>query len=197
MADKPDDSTLRDVRNELVGLTMDQARATGVPVPSVRLAEQFVDPIMRKVEVDAARDADAIQSAPSKNKTVKAGEWYGEEGHSPQIGGEKSRIQGNAEVRSEELGEYKLGKDGKLKPMNGAPVPKGPTVLELVIKKLLSHPQWRDSVLAASKLCGKHMTPAAMCSSCERREARLIEIVGQAKSKFTKQRDRRIIVGGK
>lgn len=195
MPEKPSDETLREVRGELVGEVVEQARNWGVPVPSVRDAEKFVDPIMRKVEVDSEREANAI-AKPDVNKKAGPGEWYGEKDHSPQIG-VSSLVQDGGEVRSEELGEYRVGKDGKLTPLNGAPMPKPPTVLELVIKKLLTHPQWREQILAATKLCDKHLHPKLHCVLCERREARLSEIVWQAKNKLTKQRERRIMVGGK
>lgn len=207
MAEIPSDAHLKEVRDEMVGELADQGRRMGAVLPEIRKIEKFIDPIMRRVEVDAEREARMPESpapVPERpDRTVKQGEWYGEEGHSPLIGGPSSMIKegrgeaSNAEVRSEGLGEYKRGPDGKLRPVNGAPMPKGASFLELVIKKMMQLPDWRAQILAANKLCDRHLSAMPGCTPCERRETRLLEIVGKARTTFTKQRERRITVGGK
>ena len=199
MSEKPSDVHLKEVRDGLIGDVVEQGRRMGAPVPNIRGVEKFIDPIMRRVEVDAEK-TEAVESAretPDLNKSAKTGEWYGQPDHSPLIGGPGSRIQGEAEVKSRELGEYALSKDGTLKPKNGAPMPRAASVLELIIKKMVTHPSWREPILIATRICDKHMSALPGCVLCERREARLLEIVAKAKTTFTKQRERRLIVGGK
>ena len=190
MSEKPSDAHLKEVRDSLVGDVVEQGRLLGAPIPDIRKAEKFIDPIMRRVEHDVNREADAIPTpAPVVEKTVQGGEWYGEAEHS-------AKVPEGAELRSEKLGEYVVGKDG-IKPKNGAPMPKSANFLELVIHKMMSHPSWRDPLLAARKICDRHMSAMPGCTLCERRETRFLEIVEKARTKFNKQRERRLIVGGK
>lgn len=190
MPEKPTDAHLKEVRDSLVADIVEQGRALGAPVPDVRKAEQFIDPIMRRVEADVVREADAIQPIPQPvEKTRKGGDWYGEAEHS-------KKVPEGAEVRAKELGTYKVGKDG-IKPINGAPMPEKASMLSLVIKKLLSHPDWKPAIMAANAICDRHLSAMPGCVLCERRESKLLEIFGKAKSTFNKQRERRLIVGGK
>jgi len=190
MSEKPTDAHLKEVRDSLVGDIVEQGRQLGAAVPDIRKAEKFIDPIMRRVEHEVNREADAIPApAPVVDKTVKGGEWYGEAEHS-------KKVPEGAELRSKTLGEYTVGKDG-IKPKNGAPMPKGASVLALIVQKMLSHPHWREPLLAARRLCDQHLNAMPGCSLCERREARFLEIVDRARTSFNKQRERRPVVGGK
>lgn len=190
MSEIPSDSHLKEVRDSLIGDVVEQGRRLGAVLPDLRRAQTFIDPIMRKVEVQTERESHAIAHPPVVDKTVRAGESYGEVGHSP-------IIREGAELKTQALGEYAVSGNGKITPKNGAPMPKSATVLELIIKKMIAHPSWREPILIATKICDRHMSALPGCVLCERRESRLLEIVAKAKTTFTTQRERRLLVGGK
>ena len=93
-----DAATIRDTRDDLVSRITTQAKMIGL-MPDVIAAEKFVDPILRKVEVDASSETDRAPSG-SKDREHSSGEWTGEPGHSPKVpGGSEVRVSGSGPVR--------------------------------------------------------------------------------------------------
>ncbi len=60
------EADLRETRDGLIRDVQEQRRIVGVPVPDAKMAEQFVDPILRKVEIehDCERARDIVRPAP-------------------------------------------------------------------------------------------------------------------------------------
>jgi len=81
-----DAATLRETRDGLLKAVQDQRRDVGVPVPDERTAAEFIDPIMRKVEVDNAESRiKDLTRPPRKPAPEQDGEWLGEPDHAPKL----------------------------------------------------------------------------------------------------------------
>lgn len=76
-----DEKTLRQTKDNLVGAITGQAKQFGL-MPDVEAAEKFLDPILRKVEADAAAPKPAKRPVPERPEDSQ---WYGEPGHSPKV----------------------------------------------------------------------------------------------------------------
>lgn len=202
------DQDLREARDSLVADIADHARKTGVTLPSVQGIRDFVDPIMRKVEVDSHDEAPA-EPAPSPTEGTrerKGGEWFGEAEHSTRVG-ESTKVNGEAlggevELRGEEIGVVKINKATGAVSTN---IPMtAPSPLEMILNRLVQLPAWHAEIKQALALCSYHMNPPKeggkiTCWLCERREAKLLELLDKARREYgdeRKKREKKIVVSG-
>lgn len=117
-----DEKTLRETKDDLMGRVTRHQKYEGSAQPDVRKAEEFVVPILRKVEVDHDRQRDQQllpkadeRDKPSRNKEYEDGEYYGQSGRRPEQR-ERSKVQARdgekVTVHEQELGELTLKADG-------------------------------------------------------------------------------------
>jgi hypothetical protein len=175
-----DEQTLRDTRDELVKGLTDMARAAG-GIPSARMAEDFVNPILNKVMVDheaAMRGEPESPVVPDRQR--ERGEWAGSERKPEAVADEKvSFLERN-------VGEYQLLKGGGVRPIGDAP--KTGEIREavqarfkrLMIQALIQHKEWKQVFHNAMFICGKHLAPVRGCAECSKRERFYDELLANA-----------------
>ncbi len=169
---------LRHAREDLLERVTNQKRYGGVPgeegleadpTGGQRAAEEYIDPILRKLEVDhdRARDADLVRADDA----------------TPRFADSK-----------ESLGTYDWDlRTDKITPREGAWTPtvdNSPTgIMKEFIRSLATHkaPEWH-ALLAASAMCRDHFKPRSGCVLCERREATERRLIAQAIVKYRKQK---------
>ena len=196
--DRLDEATLRDTKEDLVKRAMSEY--DGLKLGTVRATEDFINPILHKVEVDHEhdRDKDYLRKEPVTTRTIGDGEWYGEPDHSPKLK-DYSDIGIKGRLHQEEIGTYALNKaTGTVRPLNGAPMPSAKTAKEMVIQGLLAMPAWRTAFQKASAMCGRHMGKEPYCTECERRERTFRRLIGKGMKEYgdpRKKADKKIMVG--
>lgn len=195
--DRLDEVTLRDTKEDLVKRAMNER--DGLRLGTVRATEDFINPILHKVEVDhdRDRDKDLVRKDPVTTRTVADGQWYGEPDHSPKLK-DYSDLGIKGTLHQEELGTYALNKaTGTIRPLNGAPMPSKKTAKEMILQGLLSMPAWNSAFTAANKLCGRHMGMEPGCSECARRERTFRRLIGKGMKTYgdpTRPADKTILV---
>lgn len=178
-----DESTLRETRDELVKGITDTARAMGAIAPSHRRAEEFIDPILRKVEVDheAAMRGESTAAPVLADPARERGEWSPQSERRPEsVGGEK------VSFIEKEIGEYQLLKGGGVRPVGNAP--KTGELREavqarfkrLMIQALIQDKEWMQVFKSAMFICGKHLAPLRGCAECNKRERFYDELLANA-----------------
>lgn len=176
-----DERTLRETREELVKGITDTARAMG-GMPSQRAAENFIDPILRKVEVDhEAAMRGELGPQPTPDQPRERGDWASQSERKPEsVGGE------DVSFIERELGEYQLLKGGGVRPIGDAPT--SAEIKEavhvrfkrLMIQALIQHKDWLQVFKNAMFICGKHLSPMKGCAECSKRERFYDELLANA-----------------
>ena len=174
MAKKYSEQALRQAKDAARKAVTKQQADLGVPVPGGRAVDEFVDPIIAKMEREGEREK-APAPAPERDP----------------------------EVTEEHVGSYDwdLRKD-TITPHDGAWTPGRTDRLHMIMQKLLQLPDWKIKVLAARDLCKHHQMggPFKGCANCSMRERRLEEILFDAFQKYgnpMKRKDKRIVVGAR
>lgn len=174
MAKKYNEQDLRQAKDRARKAVVDQQAALGVPVPGGRAVDEFVDPIIAKMEREEVRER-APESAPERDP----------------------------EVTEEHVGTYDwdLRKD-VLTAHDGSWTPGKTDRLHMIMQKLLQLPDWKIKILAARDLCKHHQLGGVFrgCANCSMRERRLEEILFDAYKKYGnpfQRKDPRIVVGAR
>lgn len=187
-----DAETLRDTRDDLLQRVTDHTRQTG-HVPDVRAAEQLIDPILRKVEVDhvSDRQRDLVRAEAGLRSDGRASDGTltaagRRRGPKPlaQVGGIKSSVVAGQEPDlAQEHARIRL--------------------IRMMAKELLGIPEWKDRLKKVGRMCGRHdgvIIPAVQtCFDCSRRERALRQVIARAVKEFghpQKPRENKLIVSG-
>lgn len=112
-------SDLKKTRDSLVGAVLKQVKEWGDPLPSSRAAEDFVDPIIRKVDVDLESQPSTTSKESQRTGTKKLDKdgWVGEPQHSP-------RMPEGTKISYENLGEFEWNlRTNEVAPKSGAKTP--------------------------------------------------------------------------
>ena len=179
------EANLRDARDDVTKRIADQERAWGMSPTSSDplLKDEFIQPILRKIEVDAANEK-PIQQASQTNKHKQEGEWYGEPNHSPVVGKvrgkplPKQTPNEKISVTSEVIGDFIYNrKTNSVRAMEATSLPCPPSMAESLIQELMAFPDWRAQFVEVSALCAAHWAKERGCAKCEVRERRYHEIM--------------------
>lgn len=133
---------LKDIRDKIVGKVMEQCRVWGDPLPRTKLAEEFVDPIIRKVEVD--NETSRVHEMYHGQEKVSAAGWTGEQGHSV-------KVPENTTISREEIGTVQMG-TGKFIPHHDCEVSEkredSPAVAAAreVLRVMRQMPEWKAAI---------------------------------------------------
>lgn len=181
MSDKPklDEGTLREVKDDLMERLSDQQRQVGV-IPRPDLSEKFIDPIIRKVEVDheLERQKAIVRAEAGINDLPDGGD-----GKILPTGRRRMRrapLAGAPGVASGgRVARFAINVGDEMKEQAQLA-----TLQRMMVKHLLELPDWKPRLLKAVKACGKHdgtIVPADQhCMDCTMRERKLQEILAQA-----------------
>lgn len=171
---------LRHAREDCLERITQQKRLGGVPgevgleadpLGGQRAAEEYLDPILRKLEVehDAERAKDLVRAD--------------EAAPAPRFADTK-----------EDLGTYDWNlKTDQITARPGSFIPKRDTSMQGLMKEfvrsLATHkaPEWY-ALLAAGNMCKDHFRLTSGCVLCERREASVRHLMAQAIAKYRKQK---------
>jgi hypothetical protein len=201
MADK---GTLRETRDDLAVGIAELHRKAG-QIPKTREIENFLAPILAKV--DQTSDQPLKAPPPPKqprNRSARAGDWYGEEDHSPQIGVEgKSRVAAplpgeTMRLESKVLGNYAI--DGAtVKPLDGAPtgarkMTKREEFARWLVSQLMGHPDFKRRFQAVTF---GNLQGAAREKAYRRIFADAYRLFGDPGATYHNAPEKKIIVGGK
>jgi hypothetical protein len=192
-----DEDTLRETKSFLIGGITELQKQSG-KLPDVRKAEEMIDPVLRKVDEDSEAERHKPQPKPTERE-FREGEWYGEEGHSPQIGvAGKSRIAGAApgeklKVSSRVLGQYDISGKHAV-PLNGAPDGKRQmdareTVVRDLVRELYTLPEWKKRF---REITYSNMSPVEREKAYRKILADAVRLFGAPKP--TAIREKKIIV---
>lgn len=180
---------LRETRDDLLErLHGDPLMQSATGAETQRAAEEYLGPILRRVEVDhedKRTKALAPAAAPARRE-LGAGAWVGQEDHSPRV---PQPVMGeHVTFFTEQLGD--LPADGGAPPSSilapGQRPPLTPRQRLAVecTETMLALPDWAPLVRAAHGSCHKHaLTMDRHCLECGQREQALRDLV----SRFVRQ----------
>ncbi len=177
------EETLRETKDDLVRRITDQKRAGGVPnepgleadpLGGQRAAEDYIDPILRKVEIDhnRDRDRDLVRVDPDDL--------------SPKFADSKQEV-GTYDwnLKTDEVvahpGSWQAQKQAR-------------SDVHQFIKALRLVPEWKALFNKIALTCKLHYRPERFCVPCDRREAAFRHAVARALVEY--QRKSKITVGG-
>lgn len=153
------------------------AALRGNAVPDVSAIEEYLAPILEKVE--RSTTTTALETAEQRD-THRHGDTY------------------------EHAGEYEwnLGAD-TLTALNGAEIPRPPSsaneLVQNMVRRLLRMPEWAAKFHEARALCGHHaVLPRKGCGNCSYRERKIRDLIAAAVRAYGDPRSSRspaIIVG--
>lgn len=177
------EETLRETKDDLVRRITDQKKAGGVanddpllaadPLGGVRDAEAYIDPILRKVEKDHARDrdrdlvrVDPDEMAPRFADTKEDVGTYDWNLKTDEVFARPGSWQAKQQARAD-VHEF--------------------------IRALRLVPEWKDLLNRLSLICKLHYKPERFCVACDRREQSIRHAVAKAMVEF--RRKSKIVVG--
>lgn len=183
---KLDEATLRRVKGNLRAVVSEQQRKLGVPDPGGREVDEFIEPTLCKLALED-------QASPPSPVAPLADPAAGYR-PSPL---EQAEHEGMTVFR-EYAGTYDWDlKTGRMAVRDEAMPPE--SRLRAIVQKLMQLPEWAAQFKGLSNLCGKHaLRPALHCVACERRAAKLQDLLLRAYRKFgdpRKPREAKVIVG--
>jgi hypothetical protein len=173
---------LREMKDDLVRRVADQKRMGGVPnepglerdpMGGVREAEVWLEPILRKVEQDHAREAErsALSEPVQEARHVDTKD---------ELGTYDWNLRTNEVIARPGSWEAKRHAQDQVK---------------LFVRSLFKQPEWKDKLVQVAKHCGTHFRPDPYCANCHQREDALRRVIAVAMAHFKKQPPK-ITVGG-
>ena len=160
---------LRRAKASALQAVTDQQRRLGVPDPGGRVVEEFVDPIIAKMDREGPGEP-RVTAAPERQRPD--------------------------DVFVEQIGVYDWNlRTDEVVVHEGSYQPGHVDLMHAVFQKLMRHPSWRDKVVAAREQCKRHLIGGQLpgCASCARRERHLRDIWEAARKVFT-PKPRKLVV---